>query len=411
MTANPVNRRQKFSSHMNFHLLISALFAFLAVQPASGQAVRPGVDLTHLQKYTLHRASSADPTGANADFRRLPPSATLTLLDTDGPGSISHIWMAISDPEKYNLKRLVLRMYWDNESSPSVETPLGDFFGLNLGDYFDFESAVLSIGKNRGLNCFFPMPFRHHALITLTNEGKLAANSVYFNIDYRRGPQEADSNSLYFHAQYRQATPNHGWTNEFYGNGDWNINHRPNKDGKDNYVFMEANGKGHFVGVTLGVLQNQDDWWGEGDEMFFIDDPNTPAIVGTGAEDYFLGAWGFGSSFSHQTYGAPLVGTNFAGSRSDLYRFHLDSPIPFNKYFRGTIEHGSANHRSDNYYSVAYWYQTEPHTPFPPLPPVEERLPAVMSVGGPGNGPQKNEGPPPAPPPTAPPPVSPAPRQ
>lgn len=372
------------------------------VQPASSQEVRPGVDLTKPQNYTLHRASSTDPLGGNADWRVLPPSGTLTLLDVDGPGMISHIWMTINDHEKYHLKRIVLRMYWDNEPSPSVETPVGDFFGLNLGDYHNWESAVLSVGNDRGMNSFFPMPFRRHARITLTNEGKVTAQNVYFNIDYRTGPKTAEGDSLYFHAQYRQAAPNPAWTTEWYANSDPAINNRPNKDGKGNYVFAEAHGRGHYVGLTLGVLQNQDNWWGEGDDMLFIDAPDTPAIVGTGAEDYILGAWGFGPSrFSYQSYGAPIKGDELAGSRSIVYRFHLDSPVPFTKYFRGTIEHGHANHRTDNYYSESYWYQTEPHTPFPPLPPVEARLPAIFATGGPGNGPQQNLAPPPPSPPAA----------
>ena len=120
--------------------------------------------------------------------------------------------------------------------------------------------------------------------------------------------------------------------------------------------------------------------------MFFVDGATTPSIQGTGSEDYFLGAWDFGyTPFSYQLYGAPVVGQELAGSRSSAYRFHFDSPIPFTKSFKATIEHGNANHRSDNYYSVAYWYQSEPHDPFPPLPSFEQRLPKLQRVGGPGN--------------------------
>jgi hypothetical protein len=383
-----------------FALSASALLAAVSCS-LRAQEVRPGVDLTKPQNYTLHRASSTDPLGGNADSRVLQAAATLTLLDADGPGLVSHIWITISNREKYHLKRIVLRMYWDNEASPSVETPVGDFFGLNLGDYHNWESAVLSVGHDGGMNCFFPMPFRKHARVTLTNEGKIAAQNVYYNIDYRTGPKTADNDSLYFHAQYRQAAPNPAWTTDWYANNDPAINNRPNKDGKDNYVFVEATGRGHYIGLTLGVIQNQDGWWGEGDDMLFIDDPNTPAIVGTGAEDYILGAWGFGPNrFSYQSYGAPIKGDELAGSRSIVYRFHLDSPVTFTKYFRGTIEHGNANHRTDNYYSESYWYQAEPHTPFPALPPVENRLPAIFGTGGPGNGPQQNIAPPPQPLPT-----------
>jgi len=136
----------------------------------------------------------------------------------------------------------------------------------------------------------------------------------------------------------------------------------------------------------MSVLQNQNFWWGEGDDMFFIDGDSHPSITGTGSEDYFLGAYEFGEhSFSYRLFGAPVKGEERAGSRSSVYRFHLDSPITFTKSLRATIEHGHANHRSDNFYSVAYWYQTEPHAQFPTLPLVEQRLPSLQPVGGPGN--------------------------
>jgi len=281
-------------------------------------------------------------------------------------------------------------MYWDGESNPSVESPIGDFFGLGLGDYYMWQSELLSVANNKALNSFFPMPYARHARITLTNEGKKQVGSMYYNIDYRSDTHPLPPHTLYFHAQYRQAQPNHGWTNDWYENGDPLVNYRRNPDGKDNYVWLDATGQGQFIGVTMSVLQNQDLWWGEGNDMFFID--GAPSIVGTGTEDYFLGAWDFGGgSFAYPLFGAPVVGKEQAGSRSSVYRFHLDSPIPFTKSLRATIEHGHANHRSDNFYSVAYWYQTEPHKPFPPLPYVNDRLPALQSVGGPGNGSQQKE--------------------
>jgi len=236
------------------------------------------------------------------------------------------------------------------------------------------------------LNSFFPMPFARHARITVTNEGQQQINSLYYNVDYRTFAHPLPPDTLYFHAQYRQGQPNHGWTSDWKTNGDPRINTKPNLMGEDNYVWMDAKGHGQFVGVTMSVLQNQDGWWGEGDDMFFIDGAAAPSIAGTGSEDYFLGAWDFGGEpFSYPLYGAPVVGAETAGGRSSVYRFHLDSPIPFSKSFKATIEHGHANARSDNYYSVAYWYQAEPHAAFPALPPVEERLPVLEPVGGPGN--------------------------
>jgi hypothetical protein len=344
---------------------------------AFGQSPTWQPDLTQQQTYTPHRASSTDPTGANADRRVVAPGATITVLDVDGPGTIAHIWFTIADGEPYHLKRIVLRMYWDGETNPSVETPIGDFFGLGLGQYHSWQSEMLSVGNNNSLNCYFPMPFAHHARITVTNEGKQPIGALYYNIDYRTYSHPLLSGTLYFHAEYHQAQPNHGWTNDWTTNQTPLVDDKTNLDGKDNYVWMEAKGHGQYVGVTMSVLQNQDMWWGEGDDMFFIDGAKTPQIVGTGSEDYFLGAW--------ELYGAPVVGAELAGSRSSVYRFHLAQPIPFQESFKATIEHGHANHRSDNFYSVAYWYQAEPHEPFPPLPPVEDRLPALQPTSGPGN--------------------------
>jgi hypothetical protein len=276
-------------------------------------------------------------------------------------------------------------MYWDGEATPSVETPIGDFFGLGTGDYYMWQSEMLSVGNSKALNSFFPMPYGKHARVTLTNDGKQPIASLYYNIEYRTEQHPLPKDTLYFHAQYRQAQPNHGWTGAWYENGDPLVNYKRNLTGEDNYVWFDAKGDGQYIGVTMSILQNQDGWWGEGDDMFFVDGATLPAIGGTGSEDYFLGAWAFGSPFSYQLYGAPVVGKEEAGARSSVYRFHFDAPIPFSKSMRATIEHGHANHRSDNFYSVAYWYQAEPHAEFPPLPPVDERIPALKLVGGPGN--------------------------
>jgi hypothetical protein len=323
--------------------------------------------LTQPHDYVLKRVSSYDRTGGNDDYRPMAVGGTLTLLDEPGPGEISHVWITIASGERYHLKKMVLRMYWDGEATPSVEAPVGDFFGLGLGDYFLYQSIPLSVGGDKALNCFFPMPFQKHARITVTNEGKEQVEAIYWNIDYRAYHSPLPAETLYFHAQYRQATPNVAMANN-----------PTNLDGTGNYVWMEASGRGHFVGVTMSVLENADGWWGEGDDMFFVDGEKLPSINGTGSEDYFLGAWDFGGKqFSYGLFGAPVVGQEREGARWSVYRFHLDSPIPFTKSLRATIEHGNANDRGDNFYSVAYWYQTEPHAPFPSLPPVEKRLPRV----------------------------------
>jgi Protein of unknown function (DUF2961) len=362
-------------------LLISSPLLLLA------QGALPSLsDLPRAKDYVEKRSSSYDRSGGNADARSIAPNETLTLLDDSGPGRITHIWFTVASEDPKHLKALVLRMFWDGESSPSVEAPIGDFFGLGLGEYFRYQSIPLAIGADRALNCFFPMPFQKHARISVSNEGAVKVDAFYFNIDYRAYRTPIASDELYFHAQYRQASPATGWTNQWHLNSDANVEGKKNLNGEGNYVWMEAAGHGHFVGVTMSVLQNQHGWWGEGDDMFFIDGETTPSINGTGSEDYFLGAWDFGGQpFSYGLFGAPAVGEEVAGSRSSVYRFHLDSPIPFTKSLRATIEHGHANHRSDNFFSVAYWYQSEPHGSFPALPPLNERLAKIHGVGGPGN--------------------------
>jgi Protein of unknown function (DUF2961) len=355
--------------------------------------------LPFLKSYTQERISSYDRTGANDDGNWKNPikaGETRTIGEVQGPGIITHMWFTIATPEHYHLKKIVLRMYWDGEQLPAVESPIGDFFGLGFGEYFMYESGPLSIGSQKALNCYFPMPFRRSARITITNEGERPIQAFYYNIDWQKHrslPEEI----AYFHAEYRQMTPTPGWTSDWKLNADKTVNDHPNADGAKNYVILETEGRGHFVGVTHNILQNQGDWWGEGDEMVFIDDKAKPHIIGTGSEDYYLGAWCYGNcgispfgsrypTFAYKNYGNPVNGGDNRGAKWMVYRFHTDSPIPFEKYFKMTIEHGHANHRSDNFSTVAYWYQQGPHRLRKPLPPVAERIPRMVNVEGPTMG-------------------------
>jgi hypothetical protein len=339
------------------------------------------------QNYRSLKQSSYDRKGGNADRYQIPAGGTQEVFRATGPGVVTHMWFTIASPSLNHLKEIVLRAYWDDEAKPSIEAPIGDFFGLNLGQYFVYQSAYLNCSSIKALNCYLAMPFRRSGRITATNEGELPVHAVYVNIDYQLVPALPDD-ALYLHTQYRQAAPSEPTTNDWKTNGD--ANRLLNLDGKRNYVFCEARGRGHLMGVTRGILQHQEYWPGEVDEMIFIDDEDKPAITGTGTEDYISGAWDFvgrdgAVPFAHLYNGAPFIASpERTGGRYCLYRWHGDNPVTFTRYLRHTLEHGHANHRADNFYSCCYWYQTEPHVEFPALPPLEQRIPAIHKVPGPG---------------------------
>jgi hypothetical protein len=377
----------------------SALLLFLTA-PFFCHAFAQDLSTLPFEKhYSQERLSSADPTGANDDGNWTHPikaGEQRTIADLTGPGIVTHLWFTIASGEPYHLKKIVLRMYWDGDPLPAVESPIGDFFGLGLGEYVNYESGPLSVGSQRALNCFFPMPFYKSARITITNEGEKDISAFYYNIDWQKY-KELPPGMFHFFAEYRQAQPNQGWTNDWKSNDEPKVNDARNTDGQANYVMFEAEGPGQYVGVAQSIIQNQGDWWGEGDDMMFVDDQRTPKVLGTGSEDYYLGAWCYGNcginpfgsshpTFSYKLYGNPVNGGDDQGAKWSVYRFHLDSPVPFEKYFKMTIEHGNANHRSDNFYTVAYWYQSGPHKLRKPLPPVSERVPHMVNTGGPTMG-------------------------
>ena len=348
-----------------------------AAQAQAGNTLAPPLPAyARAQHYRSLKQSSYDRTGGNRDFWDIPAGGTKEVFLAERAGVISHIWFTIAARSEHHLKELVLRAYWDGNARPSVEAPIGDFFGLNLAAYRIYESRYLACSPGKSLNCYFAMPYRRGARLTVTNEGKQAVGSFYSNIDYmavRSLPEDA----LYFHAQYRQATPCKAVTGEAA---------KLNLLGGSNYVFVETRGRGHLMGVTLGVLENADGWWGEGDDMIFVDDESKPLINGTGSEDYFLGSWDFGGRdgaqpFGHQLYGAPLIAdAERKGGRYCCYRWHGDNPVTFERYLKHTIEHGHANDRGDNFFSVAYWYQSAPYTDFPALPALETRIPQVRTA-------------------------------
>ncbi|MCX6999542.1 MAG: DUF2961 domain-containing protein [Candidatus Sumerlaeota bacterium] len=342
-------------------LYVSLSFSlFLIVQPGYSDGLLESLPV--MKNYKAGRVSSYDRTGFNHDFLS-NTTGTVTLAEIEGPGAITHVWVTIASREKYHLRKLVLRMYWDGETSPSVESPIGDFFGLGHGTYYHFQSRPISIGTENGMNCFWFMPFEKSAKVTLTNEGDLPIKCFYYYIDYRTydkgdaGVLAQMGNMGKFHAGYRQQMPTHI---------------------SEDYEILSATGRGHYVGCNLSIELNQPGWWGEGDDKIYIDGDTSPTLNGTGSEDYFCGAWGYGDAFYSLYFGCPLRGKGAPGSLWNVYRYHLEDPIPFTRSINVTIEalHGGAEtDPGNNYSSVAYWYQSEPHAPFAPLPPVNERLP------------------------------------
>jgi hypothetical protein len=388
MTGKSATRRKLLGSMAS----AGALLGIGAAGAPAAQAAEASADtqerllaMARLRSYKTRRSSSWDRSGGNADAVPVEPGQTATILDVKGAGVVTHVWFTIASPDEHHLKNLVLRAWWDGESSPSIEAPIGDFFGLGLGEYFTYQSALLTVAPVKALNSYFAMPFASAARLTVTNEGKKKTDALYFAADYVTLPSLPDDVGR-FHAQYRQAAPCKGWTDKWGAEYGDDINGKKNLTGEGNYVFLEATGRGHFVGVTHAVEQNQDFWFGEGDDMIFIDGDTMPTINGTGSEDYYNGAWDFnGQPFGYMHNGAPyIVDAERIGGRYCLYRWHTESPITFEKSIKVTIEHGHANHRSDNFYSVAYWYQTEPHAPFPALPEPAARVPRIFHVGGAG---------------------------
>jgi len=287
---------------------------------------------------------------------------TYPLAEIEGPGEIQHIWLTTA-PEWW--RRLILRIYWDGEESPSVEVPLGDFFCNGWCDPALVNSMPIAVNPLCGFNSYWPMPFRRSARITLENTWNEESSSVYFSIDYAL--DEVPESAAYLHAQWRRSNP---------------------LAYKDVHTILDGvTGWGHYVGTYLAWQSNNTGWWGEGEVKFFIDgDDEFPTICGTGTEDYFGGAWDFEyprgqyHEFSTPYLGLPQVISAGAGGlyasqqRFGMYRWHLQDPVRFAQDLRVTVQAlgwrsgGRYLPLQDDISSTAFWYQNQPHAPYPPLP-------------------------------------------
>jgi hypothetical protein len=345
----------------------------------TGIGESPLSGLPALRRGSSHRSSSWDRTGGNDDRLHILPGQTASLADIRGPGCIKHIWVTIACAEEHYLRKLVLRAWWDDEPHPSIEVPIGDFFGVGHAQTRNFTALPLQMSPQNGnaLNCFFPMPFAKGARLEVTSECQREEVLFYYYVDYQAYDQSPQGVG-YFHAQWRRQNPcdgvsEQGMSNEQFEFGGFNTT------GAGNYTILEAEGQGHYVGCNLNIhnLRRtlQWNWYGEGDDMIFIDgEPFPPSLHGTGTEDYFNTSWCPTEVYSAPYHGITMPGgPNWSGKVS-LYRFHVEDPISFRKSIRVSIEHGHNNQRSDDYSSTAYWYQTEPHRPCAFLP-VDQRMP------------------------------------
>lgn len=284
---------------------------------------------------------------------------TFTLADIGGAGAIQQIWMTPTSNWRYS----ILRIYWDDQEHPSVECPVGDFFGMGWGKFAPLNSLAVCVNPGSAFNCYWEMPFRKRARITMTNIADEDMR-LYYQINYT--VTDVPANQAYFHAQFRRSNP---------------------LPYKTDYAIVDGvRGQGHYVGVYMAWGVNNTGWWGEGEIKFFLDgDRDWPTICGTGTEDYFCGSYNFENKTTkqYQEFSTPYAGLHqvlrpdgvyLSQQRFGMYRWHITDPIRFQQDLRVTIQAlgWRSGHRylplQDDIASVAYWYQTLPTAPFPALP-------------------------------------------
>ena len=320
------------------------------------------------------RASSWDTTGRNDDAWNIEPGERRVLADIEGPGTITHLWMT----QRNHYRECVLLITWDNAESPSIVCPLGDFFGLGHGIVNSYQSLLFSASTrannqfNQGcaLNAYVPMPFRERALVELLNESE-EMHRQYFYVDYEQGPVAEDAG--YLHAEFRRANPFPGWGGDVRVNTrDANIVNKERLAWDNNYVILDTAGRGHYLGCNLSVTNFQGTWWGEGDDMIWVDGYKWPPdLHGTGSEDYLNQAWGMQDN-AYLRNGSSIYEHNTRGYQTS-YVHHIENPVRFAREIKVTIEHGHGNHLANEMSSVAYWYGDEPRA-VRDCPPVRQRL-------------------------------------
>ncbi|MGI6337921.1 MAG: glycoside hydrolase family 172 protein [Bacteroidales bacterium] len=294
-------------------------------------------------------------------YVRIQPGETFTMAEIEGPGAIQHIWMTPTGKWRFS----ILRIYWDDETEPSVECPVGDFFGMGWNQYAPLVSLAVCVNPGSAFNCYWVMPFRKKCRITMENVNDQDPMILYYQIDYTL--TDVPDDAAYFHAQWRRLNPN---------------------ETSDYTIVDGIKGKGHYVGVYLAWGLNNNGWWGEGEIKFFIDgDKKFPTICGTGTEDYFCGSYNFDREGRYTEFCTPYSGlhqvirpdgTYQSQQRFGLYRWHILDPVRFEKDLKVTIQDlgwrqgGRYLPQKSDIASVCYWYQTEPHAKYAKIPAWQE---------------------------------------
>lgn len=294
-------------------------------------------------------------------YVRIKPGETLTIAEIEGSGAIQHIWMTPTGIWRFS----ILRIYWDDETEPSVECPVGDFFGMGWNEYAPLNSLPVCVNPGSAFNCYWTMPFRKKCRITMENINDADPMTLYYQVDYTL--TDVPNDAAYFHAQFRRQNPTVG---------------------ADYTIVDNIKGKGQYVGVYLAWGVNNNNWWGEGEIKFFMDgDGKFPTICGTGTEDYFCGSYNFDRNGQYKEFCTPYAGLHQvlrpdgaykSQQRFGLYRWHILDPIRFEKDLKITIQDlgwhlgGRYLKQQSDISSVCYWYQADPHTKFPKLPTWQE---------------------------------------
>jgi hypothetical protein len=333
------------------------------------------------------RISSYDRTGGNNDrLESIKPGEKKTIFEVKGAGMINHIWITIApEPNKLSRNDIILRMYWDGNTYPSVESPIGPFFGQGWNEQYNFVSAPLyaAPGQGKAMVSYFVMPFSKGARIEIENQNDIPIDAFYYYVDYYQ-MDKLPADMGRFHAWY-----NHELTEaDTKGENEWSTMgpQGNNTSGEKNYLFADIKGKGQFVGMNYYVQSPTPMWYGEGDDMIFIDGDKVPTLNGTGTEDCFNTSWSPKEIYLTPYFGYPRVNTTDQSyesgwmGRTHLYRFYINDPVYFDKSLKFTIEHGHNNCLTLDLASVAYWYLTEA-TAVPPIPNKLDRKP--KSFNGP----------------------------